>query len=88
VGPINEHMLSPAARESYHLFTRAVGERLRSRGIDCYAPPLLSPELYADICHPLAGGYEELSKLLFRDRRAWLDGIPRTGPGPSAALVK
>ena len=88
VGPINQHMLTPSARESYHLFKEAVCERLRSRGVDCYAPPGLSSGLYADICHPLAGGYEELSKLLARDRQGWLDGIHRPRPGPSSARAK
>jgi len=88
VGPLNEHMLNPAARESYRLFRSSVVERLRARGVDSYVPPLLSPELYADICHPLSGGYAELSKLLSRDRRAWMDGIGVPPTGPSAGPEK
>jgi len=71
VGPLNEHMLTPQARDAYHRFTAAVGERLRSRGTAFYMPPPLASRRYGDICHPLADGYEELAQLLLRDRPEW-----------------
>jgi len=76
VGPINEHMLTPAGRESYRLFLDAVRNLLVSRKAPFYVPPLLPPDRFADICHPLAPGYEDLARLLLKDQAEWLEGIP------------
>lgn len=67
VGPINEHMLTESAVRSYRNYTGAVGRCLRSLGIDFSVPAVLASEHYADVCHPLGGGYAELAKKLWED---------------------
>jgi hypothetical protein len=44
-------------------------EWLRRRGIPFYSPGVLPSELYADLSHPLAGGYAALAE------RMWAMGL-------------
>lgn len=88
VGPMNEHMMTPESRQSYRSFIAAVGDRLRARRTAFTVPPVLASDRYADLCHPLAEGYEELARQLIRDQAAWMEEILACRPDPTRASRK
>jgi hypothetical protein len=77
VGPMNEHMMTPATRSSYQGLKKVIREKLQERGIYSVVPPPLEIGNYGDICHPLGAGYEELARELLKNETSWLLGGDR-----------
>ena len=61
VGPLNEHMLTPASRAAYAAMKRQVTGWLAAQDIRYYAPAPLPTNEYADLSHPLGPGYARLA---------------------------
>ena len=66
VGPINEETLTEADAAVYAQMKRDIVAWLQSNGVPHLAPEPLPPSLYADFCHPIAGGYAQLAAELGR----------------------
>jgi hypothetical protein len=64
VGPLNEHLLSEADVHTYRALVTGATRWLQARGIPWHAPDALPAELYADLSHPVAAGYELLARRL------------------------
>ena len=62
VGPLNEHMLSPANAEVYREVLENAEAWLEENGIPFLAPSTLPSDLYADLSHPLSQGYALLAE--------------------------
>ncbi len=62
VGPLNEHMLESTSRAVYRGILGRVEYWLEDEGLAHFLPPVLPSELYADMSHPLAGGYALLAQ--------------------------
>lgn len=75
VGPMNEHMMSPALRNSYATVKSTIESKLKALKTPYLLASLLPSEHYQDICHPLGAGYEELARELLRTHSAWLLGL-------------
>jgi hypothetical protein len=75
LGPMNEHMMSDRMRQEYLPVKRKIQEKIESRHILCFVAPPLRSEHYADICHPLGAGYEELARELLKSQSPWLLGV-------------
>jgi hypothetical protein len=67
VGPLNEHMLQGPGLAGYRARVATVSDWLRSEGVPCCAPSVLSNDQYADASHPLAAGYDMLARELMAD---------------------
>jgi hypothetical protein len=67
VGPLNEHMLTDASRQTYDRRKAQVAAWLLRSGIPHHVAPVLPSELYADASHPLAEGYALLAQGLLED---------------------
>jgi hypothetical protein len=78
LGPMNEHKMAPPMREAYQGLKVKMAEKLRSKGVRCFVASLLPSKHYADICHPLREGYEELARELLQKESAWLLGLDET----------
>lgn len=75
LGPMNEHMMASVMRASYLSLRAKLAKRLEARGVATFTPSLLPSDTYADICHPLAPGYELMAKELLQRESAWLLGL-------------
>jgi hypothetical protein len=75
LGPMNEHYMDAKTQERYHARKKEILEDLARRNVRCFAPSVLQSQHYADICHPLGGGYEELARELLQKESAWLLGL-------------
>ncbi|MCJ7628657.1 MAG: hypothetical protein MUO50_09745 [Longimicrobiales bacterium] len=62
IGPLNEHMLSPPNAEVYRGMVASAGTWLSDHGFSFFLPSTLPSELYADLSHPLSGGYSILAE--------------------------
>jgi hypothetical protein len=67
LGPFNEHMLTPANRETYRERRAAMIGWIAGRDIPFVAPEPLPTELYADASHPIAAGYKHFAEGLLAD---------------------
>lgn len=76
VGPLNEHMLTPASRQRYRALRGEVERWLGDHEIAFTAPAALPSEEYADASHPLSPGYARLANGLLEalEFRQWLKG--------------
>ncbi len=74
VGPLNTHMMTPAAAATYQKLLSDATAWLKSAGVPFAAPDPLPSDLYADTSHPLADGYRRLARALLSDHsfREWL----------------
>lgn len=74
VGPFNEHMLTPASKGRYAKVKGTITAWLTANDVPHLAPAVLPTDLYADVSHPLAAGYELLAKQMLEDRafRDWM----------------
>jgi hypothetical protein len=61
VGPLNEHMLGPASRDSYRSLLGGAERWLTENEITHFFPQTLPSELYGDLSHPLSEGYALLA---------------------------
>ncbi len=61
IGPLNEHMLTPAGLAEYNERKQQIVAWHDEQGIPCYAPPALPSQVYADLSHPTAEGYAQLA---------------------------
>jgi hypothetical protein len=66
IGPLNEHMLSPANAEVYRGILNEAGAWLTENDIAFFLPHMLSSDLYADLSHPLSQGYALLAEEIWR----------------------
>ncbi len=66
VGPLNEHMLTPAGLAEYNTRKQAIVAWHNEQGVGCYAPPVLPSQVYADLSHPTAEGYAQLAETLLQ----------------------
>jgi hypothetical protein len=75
VGPLNEHMLTPASRQRHLVLREGVESWLSGRNIPHASPPLLPSDEYADSSHPLSAGYERLAQALHNKHefKQWLE---------------
>ena len=75
VGPLNEHLLTPASRERYQALRQGAQSWLSRQDIPHTLPPLLPSKEYADASHPLSAGYARWAQALFADPafKRWLD---------------
>jgi hypothetical protein len=62
VGPLNEHMMTPASLERYQKVKGTIKAWLVNKQIAHLVPEALPSEQYADASHPLAAGYEALAR--------------------------
>ncbi len=67
VGPFNEHMLTPASKSRYEKVKGTITAWLTANDIPHLAPAALPSDLYADVSHPLAAGYQLLARQLLDD---------------------
>ena len=65
IGPLNEHMLTTADVETHRRLAAGAEAWLRAHDVEFYSPAALPRELYADLSHPLAGGYALLAERLW-----------------------
>jgi hypothetical protein len=66
VGPLNEHMLGPASRDSYRGLLGGAERWLTENEITYFLPQTLPSELYGDLSHPLSDGYALLAGELWK----------------------
>ncbi len=64
VGPFNEHMLTPVSKQRCQTVKGIIGEWLKANDIPHMIAEVLPSEEYADLSHPLPGGYERLAERL------------------------
>ncbi len=62
VGPLNEHMMTPASLERYQKVKGVIKAWLVEKRIAHLVPEALPSDQYADASHPLAAGYETLAR--------------------------
>lgn len=74
IGPMNEPMMRPEMRSGYQRVKQELQDRLKARGVHAILAPPLPPALFADICHPIGSGYEQLARELLKAEPAWLLG--------------
>lgn len=67
LGPFNEHILTPASRDTYRELRVRMIAWLESEDLDYIAPDALPSALYADASHPIAAGYQQLASRLLTD---------------------
>jgi hypothetical protein len=67
IGPMNEHMFSGTALDTYRAMKKEIEQWLASRGIPYFSPSVLPSNLYADASHPLSEGYRIIAKELFEN---------------------
>jgi hypothetical protein len=67
VGPLNEHMMTPASKQRYQDVKATIAAWLKSNNIPHVVPAVLPTDLYGDASHPLAPGYELLTTRLWDD---------------------
>lgn len=69
VGPLNEHMLTEESVRRYHALKREIEQWLLTQNVTYCVPNTLPSELYADLSHPLNGGYRLLAKQILDQQR-------------------
>lgn len=76
LGPFNTHALTAGSQPRYRALVAAIKEWLDQERILYYAAPVLPTDLYADVSHPLGGGYRELAGQLLESPsfRVWMKG--------------
>lgn len=62
IGPLNEHMLSPANAEVYRGIREDAGAWMTENDVAFLMPSTLPSELYADLSHPFSRGYAILAE--------------------------
>jgi len=65
IGPLNQHMLSPANAEVYRGMLEEVRAWLGENTFTFFQPTTLPSDLYADLSHPLRQGYALLAEELW-----------------------
>jgi hypothetical protein len=72
IGPFNEHMIAPGAREGFEKITAGMEAWFAANDVSFVEPSALPGHLYGDSSHPLTEGYRQLARELeqseaFRD---------------------
>lgn len=67
IGPMNEHMFSGTALDTYKSIKNEIEQWLHSRETLYFSPSVLPSNLYADASHPLAEGYKAIAKDLIEN---------------------
>lgn len=75
LGPMNEHMMERETLDQYRRIKAEIVDALRARNVRCFVPEVLPSREFADICHPLGGGYALLARELLQKESAWLLGL-------------
>ncbi len=81
IGPFNEHLLIGQSVDTFAKIKQEMQAELAAQQIACVVPPVLPTEVYADASHPLAAGYERLSRQLLADPAfgTWFRSAPSPG---------
>jgi hypothetical protein len=66
LGPFNEHLLTPASCDAYQKRKATIESWFREKQVPYLAPLPLATNLYADASHPLAPGYEALTREVYK----------------------
>ncbi|MBM3997056.1 MAG: hypothetical protein FJ303_23325 [Planctomycetes bacterium] len=67
VGPLNEHMMTPASLGRYQKVKATISAWLAEKQVPHIVATVLPSEVYGDASHPFAAGYEMLARQLRED---------------------